>query len=87
MGKADPAALRTGAGTLDQVASNMEAASQTLITKARAVSGTAPDPFGPAAMRFGAAWGGELLAWAFGAATLSKIGSENAEQFQTATGG
>ncbi|MDQ1289219.1 MAG: hypothetical protein QG622_2785 [Actinomycetota bacterium] len=87
MGKADPVALRTGAGTLSRTATDIETASQTIIAQSRTVEGAAPGTFGPAAARFGAAWGGELLAWAFGAATLGKIGAENAGQFETATGG
>jgi hypothetical protein len=37
--------------------------------------------------RFAAAWGGELIAWAYGSATLSKIASENGRQMIAATGG
>lgn len=88
MGQADPAALRAGADTLNRAATDIETASQVLIAQSRIVEAAAgPGPFGPAVSRFAGAWGGELLSWSLGAATLAKTASENAKQFQVATGG
>jgi hypothetical protein len=88
MVEADPGALSSGGSTLQNAAADANGISQSLTTASSSMLGACgPSPVGPAVERFAAAWGGELIAWAFGSATLSKIAGENGRQMIAATGG
>lgn len=88
MVEADPGALSSGGSTLQNAAADANGISQAVTKAGTSVLGACgPSPVGPAVERFTAAWGGELIAWAYGSATLSKIASENGRQMIAATGG
>jgi hypothetical protein len=88
MAFADPGAQSTGSTGLHHAATDAAAVSRTVGSAAAEAAGACGDgPVGPAIERFAAAWGGELVAWALSASTLSDVAAENGRQMTEATGG